>query len=129
MGAMQKTKIAQEVWAELDLLDESVVRMRLNSEEYGSIGSPNYSVVFEWISSKDRTRAESAASKRDAREEEPLSIAKRALSIAEDANLIATRDLSAAVAQARWAKWAAILAVIAAAIATKDQILALIFSP
>jgi len=71
--------------------------------------------------------AERAESKRDAREEETLSIARRALSIAEEANSIATRDLSAAREQARWAKWAAIIAAIAAVIAAKDQILALIF--
>jgi len=84
-------------------------------------------LIKEWLSLKDRARAAEDSAKRDTREEETLSIARRALSIAEGANIIATRDLSAALSQARWAKWAAIIATIAAVIATKDQILALIF--
>ena len=52
-----------------------------------------------------------------------------------EANRIATEDLAAARSsaasafeQSRWAKWAAIIATIAALIATKDQIIALIFN-
>jgi len=92
---------------------------------------PKHEVKFaeEWLRKYEVRRSASSSAKRDAREEETLSIARRALSIAEDANAIATRDLAAAVSQARWAKWAAIIATIAAIIATKDQILALIFTP
>ena len=63
-----------------------------------------------------------ASVERAAREAETLSIARSALSAAKDANVIA-RSAS------RWAMWAAIAAIIAIAIATKDQILALIFPP
>lgn len=84
--------------------------------------------AIEVIRRFDVSKAAASSAKRDSREEETLSIARRALLIAEDANSIATRDLAAAVLQARWAKWAAIIAMLAAAITTKDQILALIFS-
>lgn len=103
---------------------EAEVRKRLAQ---GIYGVKHAAIAQEWLRSKEIARTEASAAKRDAREEETLSIARRALSVAEDANRIATRDLSAAVEQARWAKWAAILAAIAAVIATKDQILALVF--
>jgi hypothetical protein len=108
----------------LESLGEAEVGKRLARNVYGV---KHAAIAQEWLRSKEAARAASFAAKRDAREEETLSIARHALSIAEDANTIATRDLSAAVEQARWAKWAAILAAIAAIIATKDQILVLIF--
>ena len=95
----------------------------------------------EIIRRHEQAAALAAQSKRDAREEETLSIAKSALSIAKDANRIASEDLAvardnaksarksadAAERNSRWALYAAIAAVVAVAIATKDQILALIF--
>ena len=68
------------------------------------------------------------SAKRDAREEETLAIARDALAIAKDDLSIARDSARSARVSSRWAMWAAIIAVIAAAIATKDQILALIFS-
>lgn len=89
----------------------------------------------EWLRLKQEERDLASSAKRDAREEETLSIAKRALAIAEEANRIATEDLAAAKSsaasareQARWAMWAAIIATIVAIIAAKDQILAFIFN-
>lgn len=58
----------------------------------------------------DASKAEVASAKRDAREEETLSIAK-------EANRIASEARTAAFEQARWAKWAAIIATVAAIIA------------
>jgi hypothetical protein len=93
------------------------------AEQEGDIGRS----ARAYLAEKQSEREESVASKRDAREEETLAIAKRALSIAEDANSISTHDLATAREQARWAKWAAILAAIAAITANKEAILALIF--
>jgi carbonic anhydrase len=106
--------------------DEIGVRNALAAGRFSSTLAP---VAKEWLKQREDSRAAESSNKRDSREEETLSIARRALSIAEDANAIATRDLAAAVSQARWAKWAAIVATVAATIATKDQILALIFLP
>lgn len=60
-----------------------------------------------WLGEKQSLREDAAASKRDAREEETLAIAK-------EANRIASEARTAAFEQARWAKWAAIIATVAA---------------
>ncbi len=60
--------------------------------------------------------------KRDAREETTLSIAKEANLIASNALEVANKQAVAAFEQARWAKWAAIIATIAAIIATAAAI-------
>ena len=113
------------LYAELESMGEAEVRITLAKGLF--LMGQQTNLAQEWLRGKDEERVSVSSNKRDAREEETLSIARRALAIAEDANSIATRDLAAAVSQARWAKWAAILAAIAAVIATKDQILALIF--
>lgn len=63
-----------------------------------------------------------------------IRMASKHVELASEANRIAAEDLataklsaSNAFEQARWARWAATIATIAAIIATKDQILALIF--
>ena len=76
-------------------------------------GSEGREAVENWLRLKESERALASSTKRDAREE-------RTLAIAEEANTIAR-------AASRWAMWAAIAAIIAIVIATKDQILALIF--
>ena len=83
----------------------------------GRLGRPG-SVLREdiehWLRLKESERNLTSSAKRDAREEATLSIAKEANDIARSAS--------------RWAMWAAISAIIAIAIAiaTKDQMLALI---
>lgn len=75
-------------------------------------GSPfKHGEAIEVIRRFDTSKADSASAKRDAREEETLSIAK-------EANRIASEARTAAFEQARWAKWAAIIAMIAAIITT-----------
>jgi hypothetical protein len=60
-----------------------------------------------WLGEQQALRDEASASKRDAREEETLAIAKEANRIAFEARI-------AAFEQARWAKWAAIIATVVA---------------
>ena len=72
-----------------------------------------------WLAEKQVEREKETASRRDAREERTLAISEDALSIAKEANRIASKDL-------RWAKWAAIIATTAAVAANKDQIFTLI---
>ncbi|MDP3744441.1 MAG: hypothetical protein Q8Q76_08900 [Methylotenera sp.] len=102
--------------------NEAEVRERLASRQYHSEQVP---IIQEWLRRKEEARSAASSTKRDAREEETLSIAKEALSIAKEANRIASEDLAAAQSsatsafeQARWAKWAAIIATVAAIIAT-----------
>ena len=98
--------------------------VRMLASKGGDIGAQ----ADAWLAEQQLARYESAAAKRDAREERTLAIASDALSIAKDANRIALEDLeaarssaasaaleaSAAREQARWAMWAAIIATIAA---------------
>lgn len=63
-----------------------------------------------WLAEMQAQRDAECSTRRDAREEETLSIAK-------EANRIASEARTAAFEQARWAKWAAIIATVAAIIA------------
>ena len=97
--------------------DELEVRERIAKGQYHG---EHLGIALEWLRRKEEKRSSSAASKRDAREEETLSIAK-------EANRIASNALVAARSSSRWAMWAAIIAMIAIVIAAKDQILTFIF--
>lgn len=109
----------QSFFAKLDAEDnELFVRETLAAGRYNSRRA---ALAEEWLRRKDEARASASAARAEAREDESISIAKRALAIASDA-----RD--SATAQARWAMWAAIIAAVAAVIATKDQIVALVMS-
>lgn len=124
VGGLKLTDAA--FWKQLDAQnDEKAVRVAIASGHY----SPDtVGTAREWLRHKEEERSSSLMAKRDAREEETLSIAKEANSIAARALEIASSQSVAAFEQARWAKWAAIVATIAALIATKDQIAALVIS-
>ena len=92
--------------------DELAARERLVAGKYNTWQS---GVVEEWLRRKSEERLE-------ARDAETRAIAIEANKLASEANLVAR-------SQARSAWYAAIIAIIAAAIAIKDQILALIFGP
>ena len=113
---------------DLDAMGERAVRNDLNSGKYGHVGIPVFSFVSAWLADAEFARLAADSAKRDEREDRTLAIAENALSIAKDANRIASEDLAAARLNARWAMWAAIIATIAATIATKDQIVALVIS-
>lgn len=100
-------------FAEFESVGEDAVRLAISTNQY-KIFALKVPHAQEWLRLKEESRASQESSGRKDREEEALSIAK-------EANRIA---LSAA----RWAMWAAIIAIIAIVIATKDQILALIFT-
>lgn len=110
---------------DLDALGERAVRDALNSGKWGFAGLPPFEFVSAWLKDAEFVRLEAASAKRDAREEATLAIAKDALSVANEANRIASLDLAAARdsassarKQARWAMWAAIIATVAAIVAT-----------
>lgn len=113
---------------DLDALGERAVRNDLNSGKYGHAGLASFEFVSAWLADAVFVRSEAESAKRDEREARTLAISEDALSIARDANRIASEDLAAARLNARWAMWAAIIATIAATIATKDQIVALVIS-
>ena len=97
----------------LESIGESEVRARLPFGDFGDVLSHPYRRVTEdWLSAKASKRAEADSAKRDAREAESLSIAKEANDIARSAS--------------KWALYAAIIATVAIAVATKDAIFSLI---
>ena len=96
--------------------------------------SPRKEWAAAWLESEETNRAIAAAIRTETREEESITIAKKALLLATEANRIASEDLAAArfsaagaFDQARWARWAAIIAAVAAIITAKNEILLLIF--
>lgn len=110
--------------------DEESVRDRMAR---GLYHGEHLGVAQEWLRKLDAGRAAASSAKRDVREESTLAIAAEALTVAKDANRIASEDLaiareaaSSARRNARWAMYAAIAAVVAAIVAAKEQIYALI---
>ena len=93
-------------------------------------GSTPHSVrkglVIDWANAEESRLAAESEARREAREEDIRSSAKEALSIAKDANRIASSALAASRSTSRWAMYAAIVATIALAISIREDILALI---
>lgn len=95
---------------------EKEVRRALAKGEYGGPGEKKgHDVALSWLESK-----------RSAREEKTLNIAKEANHLAFEANSIARSQASAAWRAARYAMYAAIIAAIGAISANKDDIYELI---
>jgi hypothetical protein len=134
---------AEMAWLvkEADASNEDVLRYEIESGAHNA--SPlRLAAAKVSLAKKSDARALAASDKRDAREEETLSISKasaamaaEALSVAKEANRIASDDLTiarssaeSARSNARWAMYAAAVAATAALAANRDQILALIFS-
>ena len=103
---------------DLNALGERDVRDKLNSGDYGHEGLPVFAFVSAWLKDAEFARVASDAAKRDAREEATLAIANDALSSAKEANSIARESSASMRLQVRWAIWAAIIATVAAIIAT-----------
>lgn len=107
--------------AHLEKLGYEAVLLELAKGD-GRLGRPG-SVLREdiahWLRLKEAERDSASSSKRDAREEETLAIAK-------EANSIAHSQSAAAWRAARYAMYAAIIAATAAVVAVKDGIYALI---
>lgn len=101
----------QDLAVQLESLGETEVRERLAHKKYAE---RNLSFVQEWLRRKDQEREDKRSAKRDAREEETLSIAKEANRIASEALVIARSSSDAVRKQARWAMIAAIIAAITA---------------
>jgi hypothetical protein len=100
----------------LEAKGPEIVLLEIAQGGHGSYDSPTRREVEAWLQSK-------TLSKRDAREEETLTIAKEANVLAQEANTIARDDADSACRSARWAKIAAIIAAAAAIIANRADIM------
>jgi len=74
---------------ELEKLGEREVRKRLSNEGFGNPGSPRYTSVVDWLKGKEFEQAASLDARREDREEESLSISRKALRISYAAIIIA----------------------------------------
>jgi len=115
---------ASSFFARLDAVDELTVRESLAAGRYNE---QHAKLAHEWLRRKEEERVSASAAKRDAREEEALSIARDSAASARASAASASDSAASARSQSRWAMWAAVIATIAAVIAIKDQIIALIF--
>ena len=120
------------LFAEFERQGEVAVRHAILSGDYAN-SSTRQPAAQAWLAHKEEQRKASEAATRDEREEETLAIARQALETADEANRIAKEELSVAQssakavhANARWAMYAAIGAVVAALFSAKEQILALV---
>ena len=57
---------------------------------FGDIGSPNHKIASSWLSSKEKEEADAVSLRAEEREEESLSISRKAVLLAKSANIIAT---------------------------------------
>jgi hypothetical protein len=92
----------------IDNMTLEKARRELAFGTFGNPGSPGHSFALQWVLVKE-------AEERDLRDSTTLSIAKEANRIASDAASFARK-------QARWAMWAAIIATIAIIIAAMAYI-------
>lgn len=76
---------------DLDAMGERAVRDALNSGKYGHAGLPVFAYVSAWLADAAFAKSEAESVKRDAREEESLSISRLALFNSARANTIAIR--------------------------------------
>ena len=103
-------------------LGESQVRIQYSSQT-DDVGREARS----WLHELQLQRDLEASAKRDAREEATLSIANEANRLASEANTIARLESASASRSARYAMYAAVIAAIGTIIAAKNEIYALIF--
>jgi hypothetical protein len=68
---------------------EPSVRIQVDLGSWEAFEKPRHAVAKEWLRLKDEERAAASSEKRDAREEETLAIARRALANSARANTIA----------------------------------------
>src|SRR4030042_4266104 len=104
---MDKNQLSS-YFSEFEKLGESVVRSTIPT--WSSYDKDKASAASEWCRQLDERRSTEASSRRDAREEDTLSIAKEANRLASEANSIARTEAAAAARSAQWATYAAIIA-------------------
>ena len=86
------------LFAELEDIGEAEVRVKLAQAVWSD--PRKVALVKDWLCSKDEARTLASSNKRDAREEETLSIARKASELAESANRLASEANSIARLQA-----------------------------
>lgn len=115
--------LSPELRAHFESIGPSGVKREIAEGKHGRApDSPLWREAELWIESEQIRLSTDAEAKRNAREAETLSIAKEANRIASDALAEARSNSASARTQARWAKWAAIIAATAAAISSKEEI-------
>ena len=87
-------------WEQLDAAnDEAEVRRRIAE---GLYSEPHLGIAQEWVRRQEASRSEAASSRKEAREEESLSISRRALRNSILATIIATIAIIVATREIIW---------------------------
>ena len=117
---VHKMRRTDDLFAKCEKDGEEIVRKSLADKTYCSHSETP--IIEEWLRRKDEERAIASSSKRDAREEETLAIAKEANRIASSA-LAETRAEARLSRRSRWIdRIIPIIAIIIAAIAAREEI-------
>jgi hypothetical protein len=98
------------------------IRKDLRNKKYHNLTPQSFSFVSDWVAEKEDELRAADSARRDAREAETLSIAREANRLASEANSIARLEAAAASRSARYAMYASIVAVIGAITANKTDI-------
>jgi hypothetical protein len=104
----------QKIINELNSMPLTAAREAIAIYKWGHKGTDGYTIASDWLTDKE-------AALRDAREDESLSISRKALEISEEANRIAEKAKSSA-------RSANIIAIIAIVLSTTTAIIAIIIT-
>ena len=114
----------------LEAKGEDAVRLELATRRYNEQRS---TLAREWLAQRERTQEQRNAALDHEHKVEEVNLARDALAAARESNRIAAENLiasnqsaAAAKTQARWAIWAAIIAVVAALVSAHEAILKLV---
>ena len=110
------------LFTQLEAMGLAAVKESVAKGKAGAIGSSHHNAVLGWVAIEEGKIASASAAKRDAREEETLSIARKASAAAEEANSIARLALRSVLKD----RYIAIAATIIAIIAAREDIGSLI---
>lgn len=109
-------------FAKLEAIGEQTVREKLAQGVYGQGKIP---LIEEWLRQLDASRSEGTLSRQEERDLEGNELAREANAVAREANVVARSARDEARLSNRMARWAVIIAIIAAVPIAKDIIIAI----
>lgn len=84
------TTTQEDVIKRLDDLGIKEARKHMLNGMFGHVGSPMHDIALSWLTTKEKEEADVISLRAEEREEESLSISRKALLLAKSANIIAT---------------------------------------
>jgi hypothetical protein len=121
---MLGSEMHKDTLARLESIGVEAVLIEMAEGKHGQPTSQMREGVESWLRSKAVASEAVASARRDAREEETLSIARKAIAISEEANAISERATSTAASARESSRRANAIAIIAIVFATATAIMA-----